>query len=86
HGGSKCSDEEWSEYVKMPQVHANETPSKWMKRIWLRLQYFRKNDLLPIESKKYLKARRLIRLLNGGSYASEIRIAICFSCNQLVYT
>ncbi|CAG8850146.1 32373_t:CDS:1, partial [Gigaspora margarita] len=36
--------------------------------------------------KKYLEARRLIRLLNGGSYAPEIGIAICFSCDQLVYT
>ncbi|CAG8792631.1 4622_t:CDS:1, partial [Gigaspora margarita] len=86
HGGSKCSNEEWSEYVEMPQVRTNETPSEWMKRIWERLTYFRENDLLPNESKKYLEARRLIRLLNGSSYAPEIGIAICFSCDQLVYT
>ncbi|CAG8628383.1 8777_t:CDS:2 [Gigaspora margarita] len=36
HGGSKCSDEEWSEYVEMPQVRTNETPCEWMKRIWER--------------------------------------------------
>ncbi|CAG8852119.1 42197_t:CDS:2, partial [Gigaspora margarita] len=71
HSGSKCSNEEWSEYVKMPQVHTNETS---------------KNDLLPIESKKYLEARRLIHLPNSSLYTFEIRIAICFSCNQLVYT
>ncbi|CAG8456711.1 4731_t:CDS:1 [Dentiscutata heterogama] len=81
--GTECTS---GEYVKMPQVHTNETPSEWMKRIWLRLQYFRENDLLPIESKKYLEARRLIRLPNSGSYAPEIGIAICFSCDQLVYT
>ena len=70
----------------MPQVRDNETPSEWMDRIWPRLQYFRENDLLPTGSKKYLEARRLIRLPNGGSYAPEIGIAICFSCNRLVYT
>ncbi|CAG8833684.1 27857_t:CDS:2, partial [Gigaspora margarita] len=83
HGGSKCSNEEWSEYVKMPQVRTNETPSEWMKWIWKHLTYFRENDLLPIESKKYLEARKLIQLPNSCSYTSEIGIAICFSCNQL---
>ncbi|CAG8843145.1 16216_t:CDS:2, partial [Gigaspora margarita] len=77
HSGSKYSDEEWSEYVEMPQVCTNEISSEWMKQIWERLMYFRENNLLPNESKKYLEARRLIRLLNGGSYAPEIGIAIC---------
>ncbi|CAG8578752.1 27678_t:CDS:1, partial [Racocetra persica] len=62
----------------MPQVCTNEPPNEWMNRIWPRLQYFRKNNLLPTESKKYLEARRL---LNGGLYASKIGIAICFSCD-----
>ncbi|RIB12898.1 hypothetical protein C2G38_2199396 [Gigaspora rosea] len=84
--GTDCTDTEWVEYCNMLQIRNNETPSEWMKRIWLRLQYFRKNNLLSIESKKYLKARRLIRLPNSGLYAPEIGIAICFSCNQLVYT
>ncbi|RIB16538.1 hypothetical protein C2G38_2189680 [Gigaspora rosea] len=30
--------------------------------------------------------RRLIQLPNSGLYAPEIGIAICFSCDQLVYT
>ncbi|CAG8853381.1 23742_t:CDS:2, partial [Gigaspora margarita] len=85
HGSFKCSNEKWSEYVKMPQVYTNETPSEWMKWIWERLTHFRENNLLSIESKKYLKARKLIQLSNSSSYASEIGIAICFSCNQLVY-
>ncbi|CAG8811101.1 26617_t:CDS:1, partial [Gigaspora margarita] len=70
----------------MPQVRTNETSSEWMKRIWECLTYFRENNLLSNESKKYLEARKLIQLLNSGSYAPEIGIAICFSCNQLVYT
>ncbi|CAG8834925.1 18800_t:CDS:2, partial [Gigaspora margarita] len=32
HGGSKCSNEEWSEYVEMPQVRTNETSR--MERHW----------------------------------------------------
>ncbi|RHZ71752.1 hypothetical protein Glove_253g30 [Diversispora epigaea] len=88
HSSSKCLNEEWNEYVKMPQVHNNETPSEWMNRIWLCLQYFRENDLLPTQSKKYLEPRKNICNVSGfnTSYAPEIGIAICFSCNQLVYT
>ncbi|CAG8733676.1 490_t:CDS:2 [Cetraspora pellucida] len=71
--GTDCTDAEWIEHCNMPQVRTNETPSE-------------ENDLLPIESKKYLEARRLIRLPNSSSYAPEIGIAICFSCDQLVYT
>ncbi|CAG8747472.1 16995_t:CDS:2 [Cetraspora pellucida] len=53
---------------------------------WIEHCNMPQNDLLPIESKKYLEARRLIRLPNSSSYAPEIGIAICFSCDQLVYT
>ncbi|CAG8847374.1 11788_t:CDS:2, partial [Gigaspora margarita] len=70
----------------MSQVHTNETSSEWMKRIWERLTYFKKNNLLSIESKKYLEARKLIQLSNSSFYTFKIRIAICFSCDQLVYT
>ncbi|CAG8773490.1 10279_t:CDS:1 [Gigaspora margarita] len=81
-----CTDAEWIEYCNISQIHDNKTPSKWMKQIWECLTYFRKNNLLPNKSKIYFEARRLIRLLNSSSYASEIGIAICFSCDQLVYT
>ncbi|RHZ45450.1 hypothetical protein Glove_674g13 [Diversispora epigaea] len=84
--GTNCTDAEWYEYCKMPQVRDNETPSKWMDRIWSRLQYFRKNDLLLIESKKYLEARKLILVPTLSTYAPEIELAICFSCDQLIYT
>ena len=84
--GTDCTDAEWIEYCNMPQIRDNETPSEWMKRIWERLIYFRENNLFPSESNKYLEARKIIRLPNSGSYASEIGIAICFSCDQLVYT
>jgi hypothetical protein len=84
---TNCTDAEWEELLDMPQVRINETPSEWMNRIWPRLQYFRKNNLLP--NKRYFEARKLVSWYeaNGSykSYAPEIGIAICFSCNQLVY-
>ena len=81
-----CTPEEWVEYCWMPQVCTNETPGEWKQRIWSRLQYFKENGLLPIESKKYYNARKLIRFQDGRSYAPMIGIAICLSCNDLVYT
>ncbi|RHZ51162.1 hypothetical protein Glove_482g15 [Diversispora epigaea] len=86
HGGSNCTDAEWDEYVHMGNVHDNETSSEWMDRIWPRLQYFRKNDLLPTESKKYLEARKLVLVPTLGTYAPVIGLVICFSCDQLIYT
>ncbi|CAG8740030.1 15013_t:CDS:1, partial [Dentiscutata heterogama] len=56
--GTNCTDAEWDEYVKMGNISSNETPTEWMKQIWERLTYFRENDLLATESKKYLEARR----------------------------
>jgi len=81
--GSKFTDIEWTEYCNLPQVRTNKTPGNWKKRIWTRLTYFRENNLLPDQSKRYLEARKLIRFLDDGSYAPEIGIAIC---DQLVYT
>ena len=77
------------EFCSMGIVSSNETPTEWMNRIWTRLQYFRENDLLPTNSKKYLEAKLITYWSNVNkfykSYAPEIGIAICFSCNQLVY-
>nr|CAG8592301.1 14324_t:CDS:2 [Entrophospora candida] len=82
----RCTPKEWTEYCWMPQVRTDETPGDWKSRIWARLMYFRKNDLFPGESKNYLEARISKILSDGSSYAPTIGIAICFSCNQLVYT
>ena len=43
----------------MPQVRTNETPGEWKSEFG----YFKENNLLPIKSKKYLNARKLIRFL-----------------------
>ncbi|CAG8852794.1 31380_t:CDS:2, partial [Gigaspora margarita] len=58
------------------------TNAKWIE--YCNMSQIRDNE--TPSDKKYLEARRLIRLPNSSSYTPEIRIAICFSCNQLVYT
>ena len=73
----RYTPEEWVEYCWMPQVRTNETPRKWKQRIWSCLQYFKENDLLPIESKKYFNARKLIRFQDGTSHAPTIGNVIC---------
>ncbi|RHZ58777.1 hypothetical protein Glove_368g54 [Diversispora epigaea] len=85
HGNSNCTDAEWDEYVCMGNVRDSETPTEWMDRIWPRLQYFRENNLLPTESKKYLEARKSVLVPTLGTYAPAIGLAICFSCDQLIY-
>ncbi|RHZ82411.1 hypothetical protein Glove_109g185 [Diversispora epigaea] len=85
HGGSNCTDAEWDEYVRMGNVRDSETSTEWMDRIWPRLQYFRENNLLPTESKKYLEARKSVLVPTLGTYAPAIGLAICFSCDQLIY-
>jgi len=79
----RYTPEEWAEYCWMPQVRTNETPGEWKERIWDRLTYFREKNLLP--NKKYLQSRKLIQLADGTSYSPTNGIAICFSCDQLVY-
>src|SRR5437870_5671385 len=78
--------EEWHEYCRMSQVRIRETPGEWEERIWTRLTYFREKDLLPDQSKRYLEARKTIRFPDGSYYSPTIGIAICFSCDRLVYT
>ncbi|RHZ43984.1 hypothetical protein Glove_784g15 [Diversispora epigaea] len=85
HQGSKCSDEEWTEYCWMGCVRLDETPAKWRDRILPRLIHFKENDLLPVGGKHLTHARRLFRYPNGTTYAPENGFAICHKCNQLVY-
>ncbi|RHZ50395.1 hypothetical protein Glove_499g35 [Diversispora epigaea] len=58
--GTNCTDAEWYEYCKMPQVRDNEIPT--------------------------IEARKLTLVPTLGTYAHAIGLAICFSCDQLIYT
>ena len=70
----------------MPQVRINETPGERKQRIWSRSQYFKENDLLPIDNEKYFNVRKLISFQDDTSYTPTIGIVICLSRNELVYT
>ena len=83
--GTNLTFDEWDEYCAMPQIQDNETPSEWKERIWPRLQYFRDNNILPESGKKYLKGRKIIYSWDNSTDSIENGIAICLSCDQLVY-
>ncbi|RHZ60176.1 hypothetical protein Glove_357g55 [Diversispora epigaea] len=53
HQGSKCSNEEWTEYCWMGVVRSDETPAEWRDRILPHLMHFKENDLLPIGVEGY---------------------------------
>ncbi|RHZ69235.1 hypothetical protein Glove_286g20 [Diversispora epigaea] len=78
HGGSNCTDAEWDEYVRYV----------WVMFVIMKLQYFRKNDLLPTESKKYLEARKLVLVptLVEIPQKSKINFGNMYTCDQLIYT
>src|SRR5437016_13598512 len=86
--GTNCTDAEWDEILEMSIVSLNETPTDWMERIWERLTYFRENDLLPYNSKKYLEARKIItywpRLMDFGK-TMHLKLELP-SASLVVYT
>ncbi|RHZ76057.1 hypothetical protein Glove_207g17 [Diversispora epigaea] len=70
--GTNCTDAEWDKYIRIGIVRDSETPTE-------------ENNLLPTESKKYLEARKLVLVPTLGTYAPAIGLAICFSCDQLIF-
>jgi len=60
--GSKCTDIEWTEYCRMPQIRTDETPGERKERIWARLAYFRENNLLPDQNKNYHDFRMAVHI------------------------
>jgi len=72
---------------KFSLIHNGEIPSDWKKRIWNQLIYYKNNNKLIDNQKWYLIARKLKYLYEGQfSYPIEVNIAICYSCNKLVYS
>ena len=58
-------------------IYGSCTPEEWAEYCWM--PQVRTNET-PIN------ARKLIHYQDGTSYAPTIGIAICLSCNELVYT
>jgi hypothetical protein len=79
--------EEMSEYYKLAVIKPGETPLDWKERIWERLMYFKNNNKLNGPRNCYLIARKMVgyNVYTPGGRAEKTNIAICFSCEQLVY-
>ena len=86
----KCpvlSDIEWRDNCQFPVIRKGETPSDWIKRIWDQLTNYKNNNRLTDDKKRYLIARKMKYLWEGDlGHAVGVSIAICHSCNNLVYS
>ncbi|CAG8559887.1 42299_t:CDS:1, partial [Gigaspora margarita] len=80
------NDIEWRDNSQFPVIRKGETPSDWMKRIWDQLVIYRNNNKLTDCHKWYLIARKMKYLWEGDlGHSVKVNIAICHSCDQLVY-
>src|SRR3954470_9560385 len=86
-GGFKGSYEQYSEYCVMHCIKDGETPTEWMNRIWERLNYFRSIKYYVYSEEECFYATKVAKdNLAQNKFSPYCGIAICFSCNQLVYT
>jgi hypothetical protein len=76
--------EEYLEYKGLHYFMDGETPSEWRNRIWGRLMYFRNKKYYTYGEKDCFYARKASSV-NGIALFPLCGMAICYSCNQLVY-
>jgi hypothetical protein len=70
----------------MHYIKNGETPTEWKNRIWDRLMYFRREKIHMYEKEDCFYAyKESPHLVDGQKYFKPCGIAICFSCDQLVY-
>jgi len=68
-------------------IHKGETPSDWMKRIWDQLINYKNSNRLNDDKKRYLIVRKMVYLYESDlGHATGVSIAICYSCNKLIYS
>jgi hypothetical protein len=78
------SYEEYCEYCSLHLIRDGETPADWKNRIWDRLMKYRNGKGYGCGEKNCFYAYKLVTI-GGHIYANECGIAICYSCDQLVY-
>lgn len=84
--GFEGTYEEYVEYTSLHRIMNGETPSDWKNRIWDRLMYFRNNkNYMYSEKDCFYAYKAKSYLVDGQEYVRECGMAICYSCNQLVY-
>ena len=70
----------------MHHIMDGETSSEWRNRIWDRLMYFQNNKYYTYGEKDCFYAdKRKTYLDDGQTYSLKCGMAICYSCNQVVY-
>ena len=78
--------EEYVEYIGLHYIMDGETPSEWRNRIWDRLMYFRNKKYYTYSEKDYFCARKALPyLIDGQKFFPYCGMAICYSCNELIY-
>ena len=85
-GGFEGTYEEHVEYIGMRFIMDDETPSEWRNRIWDRLMYFRNKKYYTFGEKDCFYARKASsHLVDGQKIYPFCGMAICYSCNELIY-
>ncbi|GES88723.1 hypothetical protein GLOIN_2v1736264 [Rhizophagus clarus] len=85
-GGFEGTYEEYIEYIGMRCIFDTETPSEWRNRIWDRLMYFRNKKYYTFGEKDCFYARKASsHLVDGQKIYPFCGMAICYSCNELIY-
>ncbi|GBC10473.1 hypothetical protein RclHR1_09650015 [Rhizophagus clarus] len=85
-GGFEGTYEEHVEYIGMHFIMDDETPSEWRNRIWDRLMYFQNKKYYTFGEKDCFYARKASsHLVDGQKIYPFCGIAICYSCNELIY-
>ena len=84
--GFEGSYEEYVEYIGLHHIMDGETPSEWRNRIWDRLMYFRNKKYYTYDEEDCFYAHKALpHLVDGQTYSPKCGMAICYSCNKLVY-
>src|SRR4051794_11506154 len=84
--GFEGTYEEHVEYIGLRFIMNGETPSEWRNRIWDGLMYFRSKKYYTYGEKDYFCARKALPyLVDGKKIFPKCGMAICYSCNKLVY-
>ncbi|PKK62483.1 hypothetical protein RhiirC2_790311 [Rhizophagus irregularis] len=84
--GFEGTYEEYVEYRDLHYIMDGETPSEWRNRIWDRLMYFRNKKYYTYDEKDCFYARKASsHLVDGQKIYPFCGMAICYSCNELIY-
>src|SRR4051794_31680394 len=84
--GFEGTYEEHVEYIGLHYIINGETLSEWRNRIWDCLMYFQNKKYYTYGEKNHFCARKALSyLVDGQKLFLKCEMAICYSCNKVVY-